>query len=98
MRSLECAALRDAISERSHSSTPPSRYPAVCQYMNPNKIREAAPNRPRNSNASRKLVVRGMSLRATENITRAPNRVDQLRQSTFLKLAAQPAATDIDHI
>src|SRR5207302_4363956 len=69
-----------------------------CQYTKPNRISDAAPKRPRNSSASRKLVVRRISLRPTEDIARPSDGVDHLRQPAFFELATQPADMDVDHI
>src|SRR5258708_29608782 len=66
--------------------------------MNPNKISEDAPNRPTNSSASRKLVVRGISLSPTKDIARTPNRVDHLGQLAFFELPAQAPHMDVDDI
>src|SRR5271156_493793 len=66
--------------------------------MNPNSASEAAPNKPRNSSASRKLVVRGISLRPTEDITRASHGVDQLRQPALFEFSPKPSDMNIDHI
>src|SRR5271156_5541536 len=66
--------------------------------MNPNSASEAAPNKPRNGSASRKLVVRGISLRPTEDITGASHGVDQLRQPTLFEFSPQPPDMDVDHI
>src|SRR3954447_20209825 len=95
------AALFGARTETSRASplsTSRARNPAVSTYRNPKRTTAPVPTSPRNSNASRKLVVRGMSLSRTEDISRAPNGVDHLRQPAFLELAAQPANVDIDHI
>src|ERR1700730_13219143 len=66
--------------------------------MKPNKVSEAAPNRPRNSSASRKLVVRGISLSPTEDIARTPNRVNHLGQLAFFELPTQPADVNVYNV
>src|SRR5947207_11603849 len=95
------AALFGARTETSRASplsTSRARKPAVSTYMNPKRTTAPVPTSPRNSKASRKLVVRGMSLSRTEDISRAPNGVDHLRQPAFLQFAAQPADVNINHI
>src|SRR6267154_2487063 len=57
-----------------------------------------APPKPRKSSASRKPVVRGMSLSRTEDIPRTPYSVNHLRLPAFFELAAQAADMNIDDV
>src|SRR5690349_11722369 len=98
MRSLECASVRDAISVWSQLSMPCEAKREICQYMKPKTVSEAAPNSPRNNSASRKLVVRGISLSRTEDIARTPHGVDHLRRLVLFELATQPADMHVNDV